>query len=635
MNNENRTDLSEYQNRVLTDEDKPLFDEAVESARVGALRGAYILLWLSCLESLKRKFKEATLRDNTAQKIVGEFEEREKRHQSIDKFILSKAQEYGFVSDIAYQRLEHIYEMRCIFGHPYEEAPSVEEARQAAHIVVENVLSKPTTLKEGYVSSLIENLMESSYLDNYEPTVSRYVESMKPKIDESVYGYFVEKYMKEIEPVAADLSLELLTDRATWFLRRFLELVGCEIFNAEQWHNLVIKYPQILCLILAKRPELFKEITQNAQDSIVTRLIGNSNIIPSGLSDLECLYDDNALTKRQKDRFKKAIETSGIETLIASGLKTSTCFDKIIEALKSLDWYTQNPAVRLIMQNGKKNLGNLDANQAEILGRNILQAAEGNANYAIRFLDGWIEEPNAWPDDMLRGALLECFLDDDYEFRPKDGHLNRIMRILSKHEKKDELINFLHIKLKDSEPKQYFFSEDVEKTLNILSNYPEAALIIPCLKYHKNSKELMQLVEDFKMSLGQPGFPDFVRLETLLMPHERPILPKGHAAVYVFSIGDSVLIVGKADKDNQAQYDSPYSSTSSGPITPLAKCLIQWGEEKGLSLPIPLNKENVGNWIKQNTDRWNLIIDPNYSHDEGRIPETLMLFLIEKLQPVF
>ena len=146
--------------------------------------------------------------------------------------------------------------------------------------------------------------------------------------------------------------------------------------------------------------------------------------------------------------------------------------------------------------------------------------------------------------------------------------------------------------------------------------------------------ELMQLVEDFKMSLGQSGFPDFVRLETLLMPHEQPTLPEGHAAIYVFSMGDSVLTVGKADKDNQAQYDSPYSPTSSGPITPLAKCLIQWGKDKGLPLPI-LNEENVGDWIKQNTDRRNLIIDPNYSHDRGKIPENLMLFLIEKLQPMF
>ncbi len=493
MNNENRTDLSEYQNRVLADNDKPLFDEAVESARVGALRGAYILLWLSCLESLKRKFREAALRDHIAAKIVSEFEEQEKKHQSIDKFILVKARDYGFVSDIAHQKLEHIYEMRCIFGHPYEEAPSEEEVGHAACTVVENVLSKPTTLKEGYVSSLIENLMKSSYLDNHEPTVSRYVESITPKLDKDVYGYFVEKYMKEIEPVATDVSLELLTNRATWFLRRFLELVGCGIFNVEQWHNLVIKHPQILCLILANRPELFKEIGQRAQDSIVARLIGSSNI-PSGLSDLECLYDADALNDRQKDRFQEAIGKTRIETLMASGLQISTCFDKIIEDLKSRDWYTQNPAMQLIMQNGENNLGNLEADQAEILGRNILQAANGDSNYAIRFLDWWIAEPDAWPDDMLRGALLECFLDDDYKFRLKIERLDKIMRILSKHEKKDELINFLHIKLKNSEAKRPFFSQDIEKTLEILINYPEAALITECLENYENSKWRDQII---------------------------------------------------------------------------------------------------------------------------------------------
>ena len=466
MNNENRTDLSEYQNRVRADEDEPLFDEAVKSAGVGALRGAYILLWLSCLESLKRKFREAATRDHTAGKIVGKFKNKEENHQSPDKAILSDAKEYGFLSDVAYQKLEHIYDMRCIFGHPYEEAPTEEEVRHAACTVVENVLSKPTTLKEGYVSSVIKNLMESpSYLDNYEPAVSKHAESIKPKLDKSVYGYLVEQYIKKIGPKASDLSLKVFTDRAVWFIRRFLELADCSMFNSEQWHDLVTKHPQIWCLIFTKRSGLFKKIGQRAQDSIVAYLIDNSKIRPSGLSDLEYLYDDNALNDRQKDRFQEAIKKSGMETLIASGLKTSTCFDRIIKALKSLDWDIQNPAMELIMQNGEKNLGNLDADQAEILGRNILQTAEGSSDsrYAFDagdFLDQWIGEPNAWPDDMLRGALLECFLDDDYKFRLKIRRLNKIMCILSKHKKKDELINFLHEKLKDSEPKGSFYEED-------------------------------------------------------------------------------------------------------------------------------------------------------------------------------
>ena len=350
MNNETMTDLSNYQKRVLEDDDKPLFDEAVKSAQVGALRGSYILLWLSCLESLKRKFREAALRDSNAGKIVSNFETAEKKHKSVDKIIISDAQKYGFVSDYAYQKLEHIYDMRCIFGHPYEEVPSLEDVRHAACTVVEQVLSKPTTLKEGYVASLINNLMEKSYLDDHEPAVIKHVEDITPRIDENIYTYLVETYIKKVEPSAHDWSLRLFTERAIWFLRKFLKIVGCEIYNAEQWHNLVVQYPETLCLIFAGNSDLFKGIGQKAQDSIIIHLIDKDNLDtrPSGLSDLEYLYEAKVLNDRQKDIFKEAIKKSTVEILKASGLKTSTCFDKIIEELKCSDWYTQNPTIQLL-----------------------------------------------------------------------------------------------------------------------------------------------------------------------------------------------------------------------------------------------------------------------------------------------
>ena len=204
-----------------------------------------------------------------------------------------------------------------------------------------------------------------------------------------------------------------------------------------------MQYPETLCLIFAKSSDLFKEIGQKAQNSIIVHLIDNLDTRPSGLSNLEYLYEGKVLNDRQKDIFKEAIKKSKMEILKASGLKTSTCFDKIIEALESHDWYTQNPAIQLILRNRVKNFGILNTNQAEILGRNILQVADGDAKIAIRFLDLWIEEPNVWPNAMLRGALLECFLDDDYRFRLKTQHLGKIMHILSNYNEKDEIINFL------------------------------------------------------------------------------------------------------------------------------------------------------------------------------------------------
>lgn len=39
------------------------------------------------------------MRDEAAAKIAGEIDTRETQHRAVDKFLLDKAQEYGFVSD--------------------------------------------------------------------------------------------------------------------------------------------------------------------------------------------------------------------------------------------------------------------------------------------------------------------------------------------------------------------------------------------------------------------------------------------------------------------------------------------------------------------------------------------------------
>ncbi|MDD3949194.1 MAG: hypothetical protein PHT43_07000, partial [Anaerolineaceae bacterium] len=52
-------DLSGYAKKILSKEDHPLFDDAVEAGKAGALRAAYVMIWLACAESLKRRFREA------------------------------------------------------------------------------------------------------------------------------------------------------------------------------------------------------------------------------------------------------------------------------------------------------------------------------------------------------------------------------------------------------------------------------------------------------------------------------------------------------------------------------------------------------------------------------------------------
>ena len=140
-------DLSKYTAQILTEDDRLLFHEAEICASHGALRGAYVLVWIACAEGLKRKFREAVVRDGKVNKIIDRITQAESNHHSVDLTILKEAKNYGFIGDGAFQKLEHVYTMRCVYGHPYEAAPRDEELASAAAVVVGEVLGKPTLLR--------------------------------------------------------------------------------------------------------------------------------------------------------------------------------------------------------------------------------------------------------------------------------------------------------------------------------------------------------------------------------------------------------------------------------------------------------------------------------------------------------
>ena len=101
----NEGPLDPFLEEVLSDEDRVLFEEAAKAARVAAPRAAHLMIWLSCAESLKRKFREMAPRDGEAARISGEIAQRETNHKAVDKYLLQKAKEYGLVTDLEFTHI--------------------------------------------------------------------------------------------------------------------------------------------------------------------------------------------------------------------------------------------------------------------------------------------------------------------------------------------------------------------------------------------------------------------------------------------------------------------------------------------------------------------------------------------------
>ncbi len=92
--------------------------------------------------------------------------------------------------------------------------------------------------------------------------------------------------------------------------------------------------------------------------------------------------------------------------------------DEIISNLKSYNWYTQNPAITKIKLLRNKEFS---ASAWFVLGRNIYQAACGNSQKALEFLQNLdIELDRHAPDvanHILSGMLFEVYFGSDGRFR--------------------------------------------------------------------------------------------------------------------------------------------------------------------------------------------------------------------------
>lgn len=98
---------------------------------------------------------------------------------------------------------------------------------------------------------------------------------------------------------------------------------------------------------------------------------------------------------------------------------------------------------------------------------------------------------------------------------------------------------------------------------------------------------------------------DLIEIEILEKPHKPPsALPYGKMAVYSFFFRDQALKVGKVGPNSHARYSYQHYNASSAAST-LAGSLLRNLGAVGLS---KADSANLGQWIRDHTDRVNLLL---------------------------
>ncbi len=116
-------------------------------------------------------------------------------------------------------------------------------------------------------------------------------------------------------------------------------------------------------------------------------------------------------------------------------------------------------------------------------------------------------------------------------------------------------------------------------------------------------KEFEEIVQNVSGLLGKP-ITSGVRIIDRGIPHTPKSLEKGTMGVYTFLYNDEFLKIGKAGPSSNARFTSqhylPRSSQSN-----LSKSILMDETMKVYGI----TEENVGDWIKNNTRRIDILLD--------------------------
>lgn len=117
-------------------------------------------------------------------------------------------------------------------------------------------------------------------------------------------------------------------------------------------------------------------------------------------------------------------------TAIADGQYDSEaktgCMDELITQLKTYNWYVQNPAIDKIIKERKLSVRDTIENRSSVfvLGRNIVQAAEGSSGNAIMYMENIYSYIKGWDEvfkqALIDGMLFEVFFDSEGKIRPNE-----------------------------------------------------------------------------------------------------------------------------------------------------------------------------------------------------------------------
>lgn len=444
--------INSIKRQIIENDDKVLFEESASCFLSGHYRSAYIVSWISLIESLKRKIHIlSNLGDSRATDAKQKIEDAENDKQSADKLIFEEAKNCGIIDNADYSKVSFLWEQRCLFAHPYNLKPEIDEVK---HIIGQSMrisLAKELHFNKKYLTELSDNISTKPFfLPTEIEQVRKFANRTISRIPQDLHPFFFKTLLFKVGEIALDdekfnelrklryfivelfINTQLPLDNTEWSLEHRVTNYTYECFigfvHQETWVLLPDRIKEMLISYL-----------EGEKDS--SKLIALKSIAVS-------LVQHNKLEAAFTNRYHKMLNNLSFDNAIHFYGEPKYKYERIWSDLSGHKYVEQSPVIDyLSTDRGVMLINGLDKEKQIKLGR-ILKYAAYNSHYKSQHLITSIKNGSfAYSGWLKSGIAIACFsnVKDEFDLDLNTKSMNRFVAMMNELSKdtQNESYDFL------------------------------------------------------------------------------------------------------------------------------------------------------------------------------------------------
>ncbi len=422
--------------QIIEADDKVLFEEASHCFLNGQLRAAYIMTWISIIESLKRKiFILSNLGDNRATTAKQKIEDAENEKLSADKLIFEEAKICGIIDNPDYSKVAFLWEQRCLFAHPYNLNPEVDEVRHILGQAARITLLKQLHFNKTYLTDLSDNISSKPF---FLPTdiaqVRNYAKRTISRTPLNLHPFFFKTLLFKIGKLSQSEDKFNEQRKLSCFLVELLINTSLPLDNVD-WslENRVTNFTYV-CFIGFVHQDTWPLLPDRIKEMLIAYLEGETE--STKLNNLKAiagnLVQNNSLEESFKNRYHKKLSGLSFETSINYYGSIKATFKRICEDLASFQYEKQNPVIDYLRMDKAIELINVINKSEQIyLGRLLKSAAKNNHWKSLNLVSSITSGSLLYSDWFKAGIALGGFISLKDELEIDNNFIEKSANILN------------------------------------------------------------------------------------------------------------------------------------------------------------------------------------------------------------